>query len=129
MSAALKSLDLEKATVSKDPRGFMRVIWRERQSITLEDAKAVMAETHALAGREPYRVLVDSTRVHQMDKAARDFFAGPEQEATVIACAVMMTSPAGRMMVNFFLSQKKNRTAIRMFGTISEAEAWLVQQH
>ena len=61
----------------------------------------------------------------QLDRAAREYYAGPEYAAVVDATALLVGSPVGRMIGTFVLRLARPVAPIRVFTSEPEALAWL----
>jgi hypothetical protein len=93
---------------------------------TLADAQESVAAYGALNGGRRRPLLVDLRAAGKpMDRAAREYYAGPELALVVSAAALLITSPVGRVIGTFFLRLSRTATPIRMFTDEAEALTWL----
>ena len=60
-----------------------------------------------------------------MERAVREYYAGPELAAVVSAAALLVDSPVGRVIGTFFLRIARPAAPIRIFTDEREALAWL----
>ena len=113
-----------------------RVSWDEKAGIArtdwfagavggLAEAQAIHAEITGL-GRGKVLVLVDLREVGAIDRSAREFFM--DQHEKYRAVALLVGSPATRMLANFFLGLKRGSIPVKMFVTEEDAIAWLHRQ-
>ena len=70
-------------------------------------------------------MLVDTTGLRSMTRDARKYFAGPEASKVVIAGALVVTSPLGRAIGNFFLGFDRSSNPTRLCSSEPEALEWL----
>lgn len=70
--------------------------------------------------------MVDLREVESIDRSAREFFM--DQNERYRAVALMVGSPATRMLANFFLGLKRGSIPVKMFVAEAEAIAWLRRQ-
>ena len=93
---------------------------------SLADARGSVAAYAALCGGRRRPLLVDLRAAGRpMDRAAREYYAGPELAAVVSAAALLVSSPVGRVIGTFFLRIARPATPIRLFTDEQEALAWL----
>jgi hypothetical protein len=105
--------------------GVVRTDWVAGAVCGLAEAQAVDAEITAL-GRGQVLSLVDLREVGAIDRPAREFFM--DQNDRYRAVAMVVGSPATRMLANFFLGLKRGSIPVRMFEAEAEAIAWLRRQ-
>ena len=98
-----------------------RNTWRPGAVCRLEDAKAVVHATAELH-RGAVPVLVDMRQVAKIERSARQYFTGPDADATAIALLVGSAVSAfiGRVMTGLLI-----RTPCRTFTDETAALAWL----
>jgi hypothetical protein len=95
-------------------------------SQSLTDAHENTAAYARLTGGRRRPLLLDMRTVSgQLDRAAREYYAGPEYAAVVNATALLVGSPVGRMIGTFILRLARPVAPIRVFTTEPEALAWL----
>jgi hypothetical protein len=105
--------------------GVARTDWFAGAVCGLVEAQAVDAEIRAL-GRGKVLSLVDLREVASIDRSAREFFM--DQNERYRAVAMVVGSPATRMLANFFLGLKRGPNPVKMFDAEAEAIAWLRRQ-
>ena len=91
---------------------------------TLADAQGSVAAYAALGGALP-AAGGPAGGGRPMERAAREYYAGPELAAVVSAAALLVGSPVGRVIGTFFLRIAKPAAPIRIFTDKREALAWL----
>ena len=108
-----------------DAAGVVRTDWLPGAVCGLAEAQAVDAEISAL-DRGKVLSLVDLREVGSIDRSAREFFM--DQNDRYRAVALVVDSPATRMLANFFLGLKRGPNPVKMFVTEADAIAWLRRQ-
>ncbi len=71
------------------------------------------------------RVLVDMTAVTEISKEARDYFANERTASIQRATALLISSPVGRVIGNFFMGLNKPISPTRLFTDPQKAIQWL----
>ncbi|MES2140928.1 MAG: hypothetical protein V4511_14570 [Bacteroidota bacterium] len=74
-----------------------------------------------------YPVIANVISVKSSTKAARDFFASEKGCEGIIAAAVIINSPVGSMIGNFYLRLSRPLRPSKLFTDESEAKKWLAQ--
>ncbi len=74
---------------------------------------------------KPLPMLCDLTNVVKMTKECRQHFAGPEHATIFSKCALIVTSPIGKIIGNFFLGANKPLRPTRLFTDSINAMNWL----
>lgn len=92
----------------------------------LEDAEENIAAIASLteAGQR-VRLIVDLSHTRAMNRDARVYYAGPESAKYISAVALVVGTPLSRALGNFFVGLNKPRMPLKLFGSDSEAAAWL----
>ena len=95
-------------------------------SQSLADARENTAAYARLAGGRRRPLLMDMRTVSgPLDRAARQYYAGPEYAAVVSATALLVASPVGRLIGTFVIRLARPVSPIRIFSSEQEALAWL----
>lgn len=108
-----------------EPGGVVRTDWLPGAVCGIEEARAVDAEIRALE-KGTVLSLVDLRDIDSIDRPAREFFM--DLNPSYRAVALVVGSPATRMLANFFLRLKRGSNPVRMFTTEADALAWLADQ-
>jgi hypothetical protein len=108
-----------------DDEGILHVMAKPGASIALEDAQEIMRLLCVLGAGRSRPSLVDLTGMKAMSREARTYFAGPETAKTEKAAALLIGSPLGRAMGNFFMGLNKPIIPTRLFTSEDEALVWL----
>ncbi|HCX22835.1 MAG: hypothetical protein CMB80_26855 [Flammeovirgaceae bacterium] len=100
--------------------GILHFVYKRDVELDLEGAKKVVADRIKAQGDQSYPVICDVRSVKTINKEARDYLAkqGSQQ---VEAVALIVGSPARKVMSNFYLAVNKPEVPTRLF--ISETEA------
>lgn len=77
-------------------------------------------------GKE-YPLLSNIKTVKNTTKQARDFMASKEGCEGVVAAAILIDSPIGSMIINFFIRVSKPLRPTKIFTIEEEAKTWLAQ--
>ena len=105
--------------------GFLYVSYDPGAELDVEDAHADTDIMQMLAGGRRRPALVDISRVKKVSAEARRVYAGPRLSDSVVALALVVGSPVSRIIGNFYLGINRPRSETRLFGSRSEARAWL----
>jgi hypothetical protein len=110
---------------SLDAEGILHVTAKPGASIALEDAQEIMRLLGVLGAGRPRPSLIDLTGMKAMSREARTYFAGPETGKIEKAAALLITSPLGRALGNFFMGLNKPIIPTRLFTSQDQALVWL----
>ena len=75
--------------------------------------------------KEKTRVLIDMTAVSEITKEARDYFANERTASIQRATALLIDSPVGRVIGNFFMGLNKPSSPTMLFTDPPKAIKWL----
>jgi len=108
--------------------GILRVTFEPEVTIYLAEAQAQVAAMQRLTAGTPMPCLVDMTEIRKTDRAAREYYAGPETRKAASACAMMIgSSGIGAVIGNFMLALYGDRLMpLKLFTREDDAVAWLV---
>lgn len=121
-----KRRDNEWAVLELMDDGILIVRYKDGVHLTEDVARAILKEHVELCGDTPVPVLVCLNRIKSMSREARVFFAhSDETPAASALVAMLVASPIGRVVANFFLSLNKTRVPTRSFTDESKAIRWL----
>ena len=112
--------------ISMGTDGIIRgiVTWPINEE-TLADAVEIIAAIKKLSQDKPRPFYSDVRKVQSVTKAARDYFARPENQEFIRANAILVHSPLNRMLANFYLRVNKPTLPTQMFTQESDAINWL----
>lgn len=98
--------------------------------VDLDFARAVINDARELLGDDaPVPSLVEPGNVKELTREARTFFAeSPENQAVSTHVALMVESPATRIIGNVFMKVSKPRIPTKLFTNREAARAWLREQ-
>lgn len=105
--------------------GIARTDWLPAAHCDLALAQTIDAEIQAL-GHGRVLSLVDLRDGVEIDRDAREYFI--DQNPHYRAVALVADNAPARMLANFFLGLKRGENPVRMFGSESDAIAWLQAQ-
>ena len=108
-----------------DDEGIVHAVVKPHAELELEDAKECVRLIAASGGGKKRPVLVDYASVKRMSRQARLHFAGPECASVESAAALVVSSPVGRAIGNFFLGLNKPIMPTKLFTDEASALAWL----
>jgi hypothetical protein len=118
-------IDLRSQNVHLGADGIVRARLKPHLQIELADAEAAVHSIGQLAAGKRVPVLVDMSQLKAMNRDARVYFAGPQTAQVESAVALLITSPLGRAIGNFFLGINKPLFPTRLFTSETEAISWL----
>ena len=93
--------------------------------VTLEDAQEAVAAYHAASRGKKRPLLTDARNVKSTDRPARVYSASEAVGSVASAVAILIDSPLGKVLGNFFMRVSKPRYPSRLFTSEEEAMNWL----
>lgn len=124
-----KRSDTEWATLEIMDNGILIVRYKDGVLLTEDVARAILDAHIGLCGPDPIPVLVCLDRIKGMTRGARVFFArGDENPAVTTQVAMLVSSPIGRVVANFFMGLSKTRVPTRSFTDEAKALSWLQER-
>lgn len=111
---------------SLDPRGFIITRVAPLGEVNLDHAKWNTLKVRELSGDVVYPILVDMRKIRSISKEARDHFAMRDRKPSVVAIAMLVSSPLSRIIGNFFLGLNLPAVPTRMFTDRARAEQWIL---
>ena len=106
------------------------ILWHRvdtADTITEDDARAVVNIVRQITGGQPTPTVVDIRSIGFASKEARLGFAGPPDSSLEIATALVVASSSSRIMAKAFLKLAKPERPIGVFTTVEEARKWAAQ--
>lgn len=96
--------------------------------VDLEFARAIIRDARDLLGSDaPAPSLVEPGNVKEFTREARTYFAeSPDNQAVSSIVALMVESPATRIIGNVFMRVSKPRIPTKLFTNREAARAWLL---
>jgi hypothetical protein len=101
--------------------------YKKDKKIDLEAAKQIVRDRIAFTGNNPVLALAVNLGVRRMTKEARDYLASKEGVEKLIAGAIIVGSPVGSFIGNWYLSISKPLIPSRAFTKKEAALKWLLQ--
>jgi hypothetical protein len=105
--------------------GIMNIIFKENTLITMEDVSEVMLWVASL-GERKYLNLMEGAYNTDIDSLVREFSASDKENKFTIADAIVITSPAHKMITDFYVNKNKPVKPTRVFTDREEAVNWLL---
>ena len=105
------------------PDGIVHLTWEPGVTIGVEDAAAAAEAIAELGGGKRVLALISPGEGSNQDRPARLEFS--RRDDLVTAAAVVVRTPALRVMGNLFVNVNQPKTPIRMFDDEEAAIAWL----
>ena len=99
--------------------------YKKGLKITLEIAKEVVKTRLEFIDYKPKLTLALNQGVMSMTKEARDYLASDEGVRGVLAGAIVLDSPVGSFIGNFYLLVSKPKVPARIFTKKEDAIKWL----
>jgi hypothetical protein len=96
-------------------------------TMTLDDGKSSTQIIGEMLNYRPLPMLCDLSNVVKMSRECRQHFAGPEHAAIFSKCALIVASPIGKIIGNFFLGANRPLRPTRLFTDKDEALTWLTK--
>jgi hypothetical protein len=121
-----KTLSTEQASLELRD-GILEYRYVAGSIVDLEFARAIVQSAAELLGSDaPVPTLVEPGNIKELTREARTFFAeSPENQAVASKVALMVESPATRIIGNVFLRVSKPRIPTKLFQDREAARAWL----
>jgi len=120
-----QQLDLRTGRVWLDDDGIVHADIKAHAELGLDDAHEWMRQIGIASTGKPRPVLVDYGRLKSISRDARRYFASPAVEPAPTATALVITSPIGRAIGNFFMGLNKPDTPTKLFTDQATATDWL----
>ena len=92
---------------------------------TITDAMEICSAIFKVSEGKKRPLLVDIKNVKSATRETREYFAGDEAARIIEAMALLIGSPVGRMIGNFFLRINKPIYPTKLFTSENEAIEWL----
>ncbi len=105
--------------------GVIHFVYKQGAEIDLAAAKEVVDSRLKAQGNEFFSVICDVRGLKSVNKEARDYLAKQGSEK-VSAVALIVGSPARKVMSNFYLSVNKPEVHTKLFLSYEEAIAYLI---
>ena len=126
----MKELMVETSTQKLYWDGENEIVWGElfADQTTKERAKEnvdAQERVRDILGKAKTRVLIDMAAISEISKEARDYFANERTASIQRATALLISSPASRIIGNFFMGLNKPISPTRLFTDPREAIKWL----
>ena len=99
--------------------------YKKGVKLSLDMAKEIVKARLEFTNHKPSLVLIYNQGVVSMDKKARDYLSSNEGISGIIAAAIVLDSPFGSFLGNFFLSVTKPKIPARIFSKKEEALKWI----
>lgn len=116
-------LENEDVTIELE-NGIVNAKWKS-PIVDLEVAKQAVKYRLEATNYISYPLLSNIKSVRNSTKPARDYLASVEGCRGILALAVLIDSPLGSMLGNFFLSISKPIAPTKIFTDEAEAKKWL----
>ena len=101
--------------------------YKKGLKISLEMAKEIVKTRLEFADHKPVVALVVNQGVLSMDKKARDYLSSDEGVRGLIAGAIVVDTPFGSFLGNFYLAVTDPKMPTRIFSKKEAALKWLQQ--
>jgi len=95
------------------------------RAATLAHTKEVFSAILKASKGKKRPFLSDVRKFKSADRESREYFASKEVANAISAMAVLIGSPVGRIMGNFFLNFNKPKYPVKLFTSESAAIEWL----
>ncbi|NYI41466.1 DUF7793 family protein [Demequina lutea] len=112
-----------KFRISLRPDGIVYLTWAPGVAIGVEDAVAATEAIAGLGGGQRVLALICLGEGSTQDRPARLEFS--RRDDLVTAAALVVRTPALRVMGNLFVNVNRPKTPIRVFDDEASAIAWL----
>lgn len=121
-------LESEVHITSLDNRGFVRTHVKPGSFIELEHAIENSGFVKQLSGSTIHPMLVDIRNLEGISKEARDHYSMRNREPGVKSIAILIDSPIGKIIGNFYMFISKPAVPTRLFTDEESAVSWLLKK-
>ena len=104
--------------------GILHFIYKPELSLTLDDAKVIVADRIKFQEGVTYPVYCDFRGVLKGEKEARDYLAN-EGSALISVVALQISSPVMKVILNFYLNISSPKVPTHAFTSKEEALKFL----
>ncbi len=101
-------------------------IYKSNYEIDIEGAKQIVKDRLICQNNIKYPAFADFKGVKSVSKEARDYLA-KEGSFLVKACAILVSSPVDKIMINFYSKINKPIIPTKLFTNNEDALKWLQQ--
>jgi hypothetical protein len=105
--------------------GVLRCTVKATDRHDLEDARENVGAASEMAGGRRMPLLLDMRQARNVSREARAHYSGDENAPNILALAMLIDSPLGVVIGNFFLKVNRPPYPLRLFRNEREAEQWL----
>jgi hypothetical protein len=99
--------------------------YKKGLKLNLDMVKEIVKARLEFTNYKPTLVVVYNAGVVSMDKKARDYLSSEEGLRGGIAGAIVLDSPFGLFLGNFYISVTKPKMPMRIFSKTEDALKWL----
>lgn len=107
--------------------GILVGIYKKGLKINLSIAREIVQARLAFTENKTLPAIIYNQGVISMDKEARQFLSSADGIKGLKAAAIILDSPFGSFLGNFFLAVNKTSMPVRIFSNIGSASKWLAQ--
>lgn len=97
------------------------------ETLDIKIARHVVAKRLDTTNYKQCITIADVRSIKKITKEARDFMASEQGCEGIIATAIIIDSPLGMMLANFYISINKPLRPVKLFTNIAKAKKWLSQ--
>lgn len=121
----------EYASLEYTDDGILEYRYTPGAMVDLEFARSIVRDARELLGDDaPVPSLVEPGNVKEFTREARTYFAESEDNRAVSSSvALMVESPATRIIGNVFMKVSKPRIPTKLFTNRDAARAWLLERN
>ncbi|MES2590779.1 MAG: hypothetical protein V4608_02755 [Bacteroidota bacterium] len=118
-------LENEEVTIELE-NGIVIAKWKST-SVDLDIAQQAVKYRLEATNYKSYPILSNIRAIKNISKPARDFLATEKGCEGITAAAVLIDSPLGSMIGNFFISISRPLRPTKIFTDEADAKKWLTQ--
>ena len=116
-----------KVEMWSDTDGISWMLFAPGSDITEEDMREILVLTQStLLSGEQLLALIDIREMNSISSEARNLAAAKDLEYMHKAMAIVVTSPAMKLVANFFIHFHKPPRPTQLFSSPEEAKIWLL---
>jgi len=111
---------------SFDKRGFVKTSVKPNSVIELKQAIENSSFVKQISGEKKHPLLVDLRNLESISKEARDHYSMRNREPGVTSIALLIDSPIGSVIGNFYMLISKPTVPTKLFTDENNAIKWLL---
>ena len=106
---------------------IVQTSYLKETEVTLDDAKNEVRFCSEINDGKKILYLADISQVNKVPREVRKYYSSEAACKYIKAIVLVTSSPVSRVIGNFFLGLNKPPVPIRLFDSVDEGNAWLME--